>query len=90
MALNVDVRAYYAYSFETVSESDSGKLIEEFIALPIPRLFLYGAANRSLSYLPRLRSSSVEVREISSSAHFLFFDNPVETFQVVGEFVHAH
>lgn len=44
----------------------------------------------SLSYLPRLRSSSVEVREISSSAHFLFYDNPVETFQAVGEFVHAN
>ena len=35
-------------------------------------------------------SSSVEVREISSSAHFLFYDNPVETFQAVGEFVHAN
>jgi hypothetical protein len=28
------------------------------------------------------------VREIASSAHFLFYDNPVETFQAVGEFVH--
>ena len=89
MALNVDIRGYHAYAFETVAESDSGRLIEEFLALLIPRLFLYGDANKTLSYLPRLRASSVQVREVSSSAHFLFYDNPVDTFQAIGEFVHA-
>jgi pimeloyl-ACP methyl ester carboxylesterase len=88
MALNVDMRGYHAYSFETVAESDSGRLLQEFIGLPIPRLFLYGEANRGLSYLPRLRASDVRVQEIPSSAHFLFYDNPVETFRAVGEFVH--
>jgi hypothetical protein len=34
MALNTDVRAYYSYSFETVSESDSGRLLDEFLSLP--------------------------------------------------------
>ena len=87
MALNVDMRAYHAYSFETVAESDSGRLIEEFLNLSIPRLFLYGDANRALSYLSRLRASDVHVREIPSSGHFLFYDNPVETFQAVGTFV---
>lgn len=89
MALNVDIRGYYAYAFETVAESDSGCLIEEFLALRIPRLFLYGDANKRLSYLPRLRASSVQVREVPSSAHFLFYDNPVDTFHAIGEFVHA-
>jgi pimeloyl-ACP methyl ester carboxylesterase len=88
LALNVDIRGYHAYSFETVAESDSGRLLEEFIGLPIPRLFLYGEANKDLSYLPRLRASGVRVQEIPSSAHFLFYDNPVETFRIVGEFVH--
>lgn len=88
MALNVDIRGYHAYSFETVAESDSGRLLEEFLALPVPRLFLYGDANKTLSYLTRLRASEVQVREIPSSAHFLFYDNPVETFEAVGEFVH--
>jgi len=72
MALNVDIRGYHIYAFETVSESDSGRLIQEFLALPIPRLFLYGDANKALSYLPRLQASAVQVREIPSSAHFLF------------------
>jgi pimeloyl-ACP methyl ester carboxylesterase len=89
MALNVDIRGYYAYSFETVKESDSGHLLEAFLEVPIPRLFLYGEANRTLSYLPRLRASSIQVTEIPSSAHFFFYDNPVDTFKAIGEFVHA-
>ena len=87
MALNTDVRAYHSYSFETVVESDSGRLLNEFLHLPVPRLFLYGEANRSLSYLPVLRASHVEVREIAASAHFLFYDNPVMTYEEIGKFV---
>ena len=88
MVLNVDVRAYHAYSFETVAESDSGKLMEEFVELPLPRLFLYGEANKTLSYLPRLRETEVKIAEIPSAAHFLFYDNPAATFEKIGQFVH--
>jgi pimeloyl-ACP methyl ester carboxylesterase len=87
MALNTNPLAYFAYSFETVRESDSGRLLPEFLALPIPKLFLYGEANRSLSYLDRLRQSDVTVREISRSAHFLFYDNPVQTYQEIASFI---
>jgi pimeloyl-ACP methyl ester carboxylesterase len=89
MALNVDSRAYHAYSFQTVAESDSGRLIEEFLSLPIPRLFLHGEGNRHLSYLPRLDASAVRVREIPCSGHFLFYDNPIATFEAIGEFMGA-
>ena len=89
MALNVDIRAYHAYSFETVKESDAGQLIEEFLSLRMPKLFLYGEQNKALSYLPRLRNSDVLVVEIPSAAHFLFYDNPVATFQAIGAFVHT-
>jgi pimeloyl-ACP methyl ester carboxylesterase len=87
MALNVDIRAYHAYSFETVKESDSGRLIEEFLSLRMPKLFLYGEHNKALSYLPRLRDSDVQVVEIGSAAHFLFYDNPVAAYQTIGAFV---
>jgi pimeloyl-ACP methyl ester carboxylesterase len=90
MALNVDVRAYYSYSFQTVQESDSGHLLEEFINLRVPRMFLYGDANRHLSYLSRLRQSDTEVCEIAHSGHFLFYDNPVQTYQEIGRFVANH
>lgn len=88
LALNVDIRGYHAYSFETVAESDSGRLLEEFLGLPIPRLFLYGEANKSLSYIPILREGDVRVEEICSSGHFLFYDNPVDAFRIIGDFVH--
>ena len=89
MALNTDIRAYHRYSFQTVSESDSGCLLDEFLNLTMPRLFLYGDANRTLSYLPRLRESEVEVCEIPGSAHFLFYDDPVSTFERIAKFVSA-
>jgi pimeloyl-ACP methyl ester carboxylesterase len=89
MALNVDIRAYHSYSFETVEESDSGQLIEEFLSLRMPKLFLYGEQNKALSYLPRLRGSDVHVTEVPRAAHFFFYDNPVATFREIGAFVHA-
>lgn len=90
MVLNLDIRAYHAYAFETVKESDSGRLMEEFLSLAMPRLFLYGEHNKTLSYLPRLRNSKIQVVEIPAAAHFLFYDNPVATFKAIGDFVHAH
>jgi len=90
MALNLDIRAYHAYSFQTVKESDSGRLLQDFLTLPLPRLFMYGEHNRSLSYLSRLRNSGIQVVEIPSAAHFLFYDNPIATFQGIGDFVHEH
>jgi pimeloyl-ACP methyl ester carboxylesterase len=73
-----------------VRESDSGHLLDEFIELPVPRLFLYGEANRHLSYLSRLRESDTEVCEIPKSGHFLFYDNPVATYEEIGRFVAKH
>ena len=76
LALNVDARTYHAFSFETVKESDSGRLLDEFLELPMPKLFLYGEANRQLSYLDRLRASEVRVVEVPDSGHFEFVAPP--------------
>ena len=70
-------RAYYDFSFQTVQYSDHGELITRFLALPIPIHFVYGSSNRSLSYLPQLRSSRCRVTEIADAGHFLFYDQPV-------------
>jgi hypothetical protein len=32
----------------------------------------------------------VQASEVPASAHFMFYDNPIATFQAVGEFVRAH
>lgn len=50
-------RAYYDFSFQTVSYSDNGRLVERFLQLPIAQHFAYGSANRGLTYLPLLRQS---------------------------------
>ena len=71
-----DPQAYYDYSFQLVEDSANGNLIDRFLALPLPRYFVYGAANRHLSYLPRLRASDCQVIEIVDADHFLFYDNP--------------
>ena len=61
--------------FESMVElSDQGDLIARFLALPFPKMFLYGAQNGDLSYLP-------ELAEIPHSAHFPMYSNPPEMWQ---------
>lgn len=71
-----DPHAYYDYSMQTVTYTYEGKLLERFLALPVPRYFLYGSENQHLSYLPRLRQSDCKVIEIPDADHFLYYSNP--------------
>jgi hypothetical protein len=45
--------------------------LDGFLALPVPRLFLWGDANRHLSYLPLLRRNDMQVVEVPDRCHFL-------------------
>jgi hypothetical protein len=56
MELNLDVRAYHAYSFQTVRESDSRLLLREFIDLPV------GAPKETRSARPSLRAAAARSR----------------------------
>jgi pimeloyl-ACP methyl ester carboxylesterase len=71
-----DSLAYYNYSLGLVEHSDHGRLIERFLALPVPIHFVYGSANHWLSYLPRLRASRCTLTEVADADHFLFYDDP--------------
>jgi hypothetical protein len=55
--------------------------------LNIPKLFIYGQENSSLSYIPELRKNNMNVKEISMSNHFVFYDNPKELYDVIGAFI---
>ena len=66
--------------------SATGELLKQFIALRIPKLFIYGQENNSLSYIPELINQGVNVKEISNSNHFIFYDNPKELYEVIGDF----
>ena len=71
-----DPRAYFDYSFQTVEYSDQEKLLDRFLALPMPLHFVYGSRNSGLTYLPRIRASRCALTEIGDADHFLFYDAP--------------
>ena len=45
-------------------------LMPKFLALPCPRMFMYGEENSALSYLAKLAAGGVELAEIQHSGHW--------------------
>lgn len=86
LELNTNSTAYYHYSFQTVQYSADGGLLQQFLQLPVPRIFIYGSENRALSYLPQLTAVDVAMAEIPDSNHFVFYDNPAQLYRVIGSF----
>jgi pimeloyl-ACP methyl ester carboxylesterase len=54
--------------------SDHGDLLARFLALPMPRTFVYGQHNRNLSYLPQLTAAGLS-HEIPDSGHWPMYSN---------------
>jgi pimeloyl-ACP methyl ester carboxylesterase len=67
--------------------SDEEDLLGMFLALPIPKMFMYGEENRSLSYLPRLEKEGIELAQIMECGHFPMYSNPVEMYRRVARFL---
>ncbi|HSI57852.1 MAG TPA: alpha/beta hydrolase [Ideonella sp.] len=90
-SLRVKVRAEAVPGiFRSMVElSDHGDLMTKFLALPCPRLFMYGEQNAALSYLPHLRANGVKLAEISHCGHFPMYANPVEMWAQLAEFLAA-
>jgi len=82
-------KAYYDYSPSLVEYSDTGNLLERYLALAIPKLFVYGAENRALSYLPQLTERGCALVEIPASNHFPFHDNPAAFYHTIASFLEA-
>ncbi|WP_375121557.1 alpha/beta fold hydrolase [Variovorax sp. WS11] len=73
--------------FESMVElSDNAGLVEKFLALPCPRMFMYGEQNASLSYLPHIQAQGVRLSEIPRCGHFPMYSNPTLMWQEIGEF----
>lgn len=81
-------RAFFECCPSLVEYSDHGNLIQRYTALKMPKLFVYGSANRTLSYLPLLKKSGCEVVEIPQSDHFPFYDNPHAFYRAIAAFLH--
>jgi pimeloyl-ACP methyl ester carboxylesterase len=74
--------------FESMVDlSDHGDLMPKFLTLPCPRMFMYGAENSALSYLPKLAAGGVELAEIPHSGHWPMYANPVAMWERVAAFI---
>jgi len=80
-------KAFFDCCPSLVDYSEHGTLIQRFIALKIPTMFVYGSENRSLSYLPTLKDSGCELVEIPQSNHFPGYDNPQVYYQAIAKFL---
>ena len=70
-----------------VKLTDSGELLDKFLELPFPKMFMYGDDNRSLSYLGRLRNHGVQLAEIRRCGHFPMYANPSSMWNHIGAFI---
>ncbi len=70
-----------------VEQSDNADLLQRFLSLPCPRSFMFGDANRTLSYLPRLREHGVQMAEIENCGHFPMYANAWAMWAQLGDFL---
>ncbi|RSM74319.1 alpha/beta hydrolase [Actinoplanes sp. ATCC 53533] len=76
--------------FESMVDlSDHGGLLERFLALRVPKMFMYGRQNNSLSYLTRLAGEGVHVAEIAHSGHFPMYSNPPAMWSSITGFLNG-
>ena len=72
-----------------VDLSDRDDLMPKFLALPCPRMFMYGEENSTLSYLAKLAAGGVELAEIPHSGHWPMYANPVAMWERIATFIQS-
>ncbi len=70
-----------------VDLSDNGNLMERFLNLSAPKMFMYGDQNASLSYLDHIEASGVRRCEIPQSGHFPMYSNPPVMWHEILNFI---
>ncbi|CAI7634017.1 unnamed protein product [Penicillium bialowiezense] len=70
-----------------VQYTDHGDLMDKFLALPCPCMFMFGEEMRGLSYLPLLEKEGVELADIVDCGHFPMYSNPVEMYRRITIFL---
>jgi len=69
-----------------VDLSDNDDLMEKFIGLPCPKMFMYGEQNASLSYLSHIASCGVRLCQVPHCGHFPMYSNPALMWQAISDF----
>lgn len=70
-----------------VELSDGGELLEKFLGLECPRVFMFGEQYGSLSYLPVLAEAGVGLAEIAECGHFPMYSDPPAMWRFIWEAV---
>ena len=70
-----------------VALSDGGDLMAKFLALPCPKLFMYGQQNDTLSYLADIQARGVRLAEIPNCGHFPMYSNPPAMWNAIADFL---
>ncbi len=70
-----------------VSLSDHGNLMDKFLSLLCPKMFMYGEQNRTLSYLSTIESKGVRLSEIPECGHFPMYANPPMMWREIAGFL---
>lgn len=70
-----------------VSLSDHEDLMQKFLGLPFPCMFMYGEQNSNLSYLRHIEREGVELAEIPQCGHFPMYSNPVVMWKSIADFI---
>ena len=83
-----NAQACFDYSRSLVEYSDHGRLLQRFLGLEAPKVFVFGSKNtKELSYLKKLEKGGSQTVKISKAGHFPFRDNGKEYYEKVGEFL---
>ena len=79
------VQAFHALARSVVDWSDSGQLLDQFLALRIPKMYVYGDENSGYPVLKEL--SGVPSIAVRNSGHNPMDDNPDEFYRTCAEFI---
>jgi len=70
-----------------VELSDNGNLMDKFLNLPCPKMFMYGEQNQSLSYLSKIESEGVRLSQVPACGHFPMYSNPPYMWRELSDFL---
>jgi regulator of RNase E activity RraA len=84
---NVQDRAFFDYCRSIVEYSDHVPLLDKFLALAIPKLYVHGAENAHPSRVRRMGREGVKVCSVPHSNHFPVASNPDFYFRVLVDFI---
>ncbi len=77
-----DAEGLHACARSVVEWSDSGRLLDMFLRLTVPRSYVYGDASANPDVLAQL--GAVQTHEIADCGHFVMSEKPAELARVIG------